>query len=140
MNKKYLFMLFCVTSLFAQIPAADAYSVVVIYTSKGRGPQHENVEYDHYDKVSRSAVEKRALEGVQLEGGIDPKIVLSTDKPGYFAVAISEGQNSRIIGWSGPLPSSEAAKKEAIANCKKRGGTDPRIKEAWRDGVSGEKE
>ena len=66
--------------------------------------------------------------------------LVSTGKPGYFAIAISEGPKSRIIGWSGPLPSADAAKKEAIENCKKRGGTDPRLQDQWKEGVPGQKE
>jgi len=38
-----------------------------------------------------------------------------------------------VVGWSGPLPSPEAAANEAIAKCKERGGTDPHIKAQWHD-------
>ena len=97
-----------------------------------------NVE--NSDVSTQPAVEKRSLEGNSMEGGIDPKIVLSTGKPGYFAVAVSTEQQARIVGWSGPLPNPEAATKEAIANCRKRGGVDPRIKVQWADGVPGKKQ
>jgi hypothetical protein len=122
------------------MPTADAYTVIALYTSARHGPHYEHYEYESHAGLPRNVVEKRALEGVQLERGIDPKIVLSTGKSGYFAIAISQEQNSRIIGWSGPLPSAEGAAKEAIANCKKRGGTDPRINAHWADGMSGEKQ
>jgi hypothetical protein len=138
MNKKYFFILLCVTVLWARVPAAEGYSVIVLYSSPGQGAQSEHIEYDHYDNVSQSKVEKRALEGVSLEGGVNPKIVLSTGKPGYFAIAVSEGQKSHVFGWAGPLPTAEAAKSEALANCKKRGGTDPRLKDQWREGVHGQ--
>jgi hypothetical protein len=140
MNRKYLLKLFCATVLLARVPTADAYTVIILYSSPGHGPHYEQVEYDHHENVSQSKVEKHALEGVSMEGGINPQIVLSTGKPGYFALAISQEQKSRIIGWAGPLPSPEAAKNEALANCKKRGGTDPRLKDQWREGVHGQKQ
>jgi hypothetical protein len=74
--------------------------------------------------------------------------VLSTGKPGYFAIAVSGevpldfppekfGSSEKhywgICGWSGPLPSAEAAAQQAIAKCKERGGADPKIKAQWRD-------
>lgn len=139
-SKRYIFILFCATALSARMPSADAYTVVALYTSAGDGPHYEHYEFESHAGLPRNVVEKRALEGVQLARGIDPKIVLSTGKSGYFAIAISQEQNSRIIGWSGPLPSADRAAKEAIAKCKKRGGTDPRIKAHWADGMSGEKQ
>jgi hypothetical protein len=39
-----------------------------------------------------------ALEGVSVEGGINRKIVVSTGKPGYFAIAVSHEQDRRIHG------------------------------------------
>jgi hypothetical protein len=80
-----------------------------------------------------------ALEGVSVEGGINPKIVVSTGKPGYFAIAVSQQQDRRIVGWAGPLSSGGAATMEAIAHCKQNGGTVPRIKAQWADGMSGQK-
>ena len=62
------------------------------------------------------------------DGGIHPKIVVS-----YFAIAVSHEQDRRIVGWSGPKSSAEAAADEAIAKCKERGGTDPHIKAQWHD-------
>jgi hypothetical protein len=61
------------------------------------------------------------------------KIAVSTGKPGYFAIAVSHEQNRRIVGWSGPNSSAEAAADEAIAKCKERGGTDPHNKAQWHD-------
>jgi hypothetical protein len=133
--RKCLFILLCA---LAGTPTADAYTVIVLYTTH-QGPQHEGFEYEHHGKATRTVVEKRALEGAGLEGAIGPKIVLSTGKPGYFAIATSKEQNGTIVGWSGPLSSAEAATKEAAANCKKRGGTNPRIKVQWSDGMSGQK-
>jgi hypothetical protein len=137
---RLLFILFCGTVILAGIPTADAYTVIALYSRQGQGPQYQHFQYNHHgNNVSRAAVEKLALEGVSVEGGINPKIVLSTGKPGYFAIATSEEPKKRIVGWAGPLSSQDAATKEAIANCRKRGGTDPRIKAQWADGMSGQK-
>jgi hypothetical protein len=105
--------------------------------------------------LSRSQIEQWALKRCRLHGGINPRIVLSTGEYGYFAIAVSgvgtekvtKGESRSalgripkwngwpwgIVGWSGPLPSPEAAAQEAIAKCKERGGTDPRIMGQWHD-------
>jgi hypothetical protein len=75
-----------------------------------------------------TSAERLAFEGVKAEAGVDPQIVVSTGKPGYFAIARSHGQNISIVGWAGPLSTPDATKNEALENCRKRGGTDPRIK------------
>ena len=91
------------------------------------------------NRVSRSVIEQRTPENCRLAGGTNPKIVLSTGGPGYFAIPASKEEKGNIVGWSGPLTSPEEATKHAIANCKKRGGTDPRIKSQWADGMSGQR-
>jgi hypothetical protein len=150
MTQRCIFILFCATVLFARIPTADAYTVIAL-ASSGKWGAHHEVCYSTYRNAaaaggipdkSRSYIEQLALKGCRRWGGINPKIVLSTDKPGYFARAVSrvrtekgtKGYDCVIWGWSGPLPSPEAATQEAIANCKKRGGTDPRIMGQWADG------
>jgi hypothetical protein len=135
--KKWLFTFL---SAVAGISTADAYTVIAVYSRQGERQQNQHFEYQHHgNNVSRVAVEKLALDGVSVEGGINPKIVVSTGKPGYFAIATSKEQNGRVIGWSGPLSNAEAATNEATANCKRRGGTNPRIKVQWSDGMSGQK-
>jgi hypothetical protein len=135
--KKCLIILLCAV---AGISTAEAYTVIAVYSRQGERQQYQHFQYNHQgNNVSRAAVEKLALEGVSVEGGIDPKIVVSTGKPGYFAIAVSHEQNRRIVGWSGPQSSAEAATREAIAHCKQYGGTDPRIKAQWADGMSGQK-
>ena len=149
MTKRCIFTLFCATALFARIPTADAYTVIVLASSGKQGVHYEVCvcQYrtpgaaDALVDWSHSMIDQRALRLCRYYGGIDPKIVLSTDKPGYFAQAVSrvrtekgiKGYDLVIWGWSGPLPSPEAATQEAIANCRKRGGTDPRISAQWRD-------
>jgi hypothetical protein len=66
---------------------------------------------------------RSAWEGISVGGGINPKIMLSTGKPGYFAVATSKEQDGQIVGWSGPLSTAEAATKEVMENCRRRDGS-----------------
>jgi hypothetical protein len=135
--KKCLLILLCAV---AGVSTAEAYTVIAVYSRQGEREQFQHFQYNHHgNNVSRAAVEKLALDGVSAEGGINPKIVVSTGKPGYFAIAVSQEQGRRIVGWSGPQPSAEAATSEAIAHCKQYGGTDPRIKAHWADGMSGQK-
>ena len=78
--------------------------------------------------------------GVSAEGRINPKKVVSIGKPGYFAIAVSQELNRRMVGWSGPESGAEGATSQSIAHCKQNGGTDPRIKAHWADGMPGKKE
>ena len=83
--------------------------------------------------LSNSEIQQGAIKRCRRDGGIHPKIVVSTGKPGYFAIAVSHEQDRRIVGWSGPQSSAEGAANEEIAKRKERGGTDPRIKAQWHD-------
>jgi hypothetical protein len=83
--------------------------------------------------LSNSEIQQGAIKRRRRDGGIHPKIVVSTGKPGYFAIAVSHKQDRRIVGWSCPESSAEAAANEAIAKCKERSGTDPHIKAQWHD-------
>jgi hypothetical protein len=51
----------------------------------------------------------------------------------HLTLDISRVNDVVIWGWAGPLPSPDAATNEAIANCKRRGRTDPHSKDQWRD-------
>jgi len=135
--KKCLFILLCAV---AGISTAGAYTVIAVYSRQGEGHPYQHFQYNHHgNNVSGAAVEKLVLEGVSVEGGINPKIVVSTGKPGYFAIAVSHEPDRRIVGWSGPQSSAEAATRQAIAHCKQYGGTDPRIRAHWADGMLGQK-
>jgi Domain of unknown function (DUF4189) len=135
---QYIFILFCLAA-FARIPTAAAYSAIALAEGSTRkGAHYEVMDYEHHS-APRDVVEKRAIEGCNLEGGINPRIVLSTGKPGYFAIADSRQGQARVIGWAGPLSTPEAAAKEAIENCRKRGGADARLHAQWADGVQGKR-
>ena len=138
MNTSYFFILFCATALFARIPTADAYSAIAVGSSSSNGGD-ECYGWEYFNPaaagsrrrdrmsadLSRSEIEQLALKRCRRHGGIHPRIVLSTGKYGYFAIAVSgvrAKEHWGIVGWSGPLPSPEAAANEAIAKCKERGG------------------
>jgi hypothetical protein len=61
-------------------------------------------------------------DGPLLPIGTDQRICRDVES---VSLAVSKEEKGRTFGWSGPLPSPEAAIEEAITNCKKRGGTDP---------------
>jgi Domain of unknown function (DUF4189) len=144
MTKRCLFILFCSAALFS--PAADAYTVIAVASSSSNGGG-EQCAYQFFNPtapgkhglflsrdLSRSEIEHGAIKRCRRYGGINPKIVLSTGKYGYFAIAVGvRMETGQVVGWSGTLPSPEAAASEAIEKCKERGGTDPHIKSQWHD-------
>jgi hypothetical protein len=125
MNTRYPFILFCATALFVRIPTADAYTAIAVASSNSNGggeryaawyfdPEAAGSHPLHPGDMSHSAIEQLALKNCRRKGGINPKIVLATDKPGYFAIAVGV-ITKHCVGWPGPLPSPEAAAQEAIA-------------------------
>jgi hypothetical protein len=143
MIKRCIFMLFCAPHLFT--PTADAYTAIAVASSSSDGGG-EQCAYQFFNPktpgqhglflsrdLSNSEIQQGAIKRCRRDGGIHPKIVLSTGKPGYFAIAVSHEQEHRVVGWSGPQSSGDAAANEAIAKCKERGGTDPHIKAQWHD-------
>src|ERR1700733_3402673 len=143
MIKRWIFMLFCAPPLFT--PTAKAYTAIAVASSSSNGGG-EQCAYEFFNPktpgqhglflsrdLSNSEIQQRAIKRCRRDGGIQPKIVVSTGKPGYFAIAVSHEQDRRIVGWSGPQSSVEAAANEALAKCEERGGTDPHIKTQWHD-------
>jgi Domain of unknown function (DUF4189) len=143
MTKGYI--LFWMAALVTRIPTTDACTAIALASSGKSGAHHEVCAHAYKNPgaagvrahagfdFSRSEIENMALRACRRRGGINPKIVLSTRKFGYFATAVSSVNDVVIWGWAGPLPSSDAATNEAIANCKQRGGTDPHLKDQWHD-------
>jgi hypothetical protein len=82
--KNCLIILLCAV---AGILTADAYTVIAVYSRQGERQQFQHFQHNHHgNNVSRAALEKLAFERVSVEGGINPQIVVSTRKPGYFAI------------------------------------------------------
>jgi hypothetical protein len=143
MTKPCVFILFCSAALFS--PTAGAFTAIAVATSSDGGG--EQCGYQSFNPtapgkhglflsrdLSRSEIEQGALKRCRHSGGIHPRIVLSTAKYGNFAIAVGVRIGTgQVVGWSGPLPSPEAAADEAIAKCKERGGTNPHIQAQWHD-------
>ena len=72
--KRCLFLLFCATALFARIPTADAYTVIVVSSSSSNGGgEHYPWRYNPIGpNVSRSVLEQLALKRCRGHGGINP--------------------------------------------------------------------
>ena len=144
MTKRCYFILFSATAPFTV--TAHAYTAIAVASSSSNGGG-EQCAYKFFNPktpgqhglflsrdLSRSEIEQGAIKRCRRYGGIHPKIVLSTGKYGNFAIAVGVRMGTgNVFGWSGPLPSPEAAANEAIAKCKERGGTDPHIKAQWHD-------
>jgi hypothetical protein len=122
------------------ISTARAYSAIAVSAASTYGAHIEVFGYSHFPAQPQNVVEKRALENCTLAGGTDPKIVASTSKSGYSAVVASKNGKERILGWAVAMSSKDAAEKKAIEECRKRGGTDPRVRASWVDRGTGWKE
>jgi hypothetical protein len=131
MNKKILLFL---VGLAAFGSRATAYTAIALGT--GNSPNYEHYGYSHLPQP-REVVEKHALENCSLSGGKNPRIVLSSGGSGYYAVASGEVGHGRVFGWAGPLPNEKAAATVAVANCKQRGGADPKVRAQWTEHAKG---
>jgi hypothetical protein len=132
MNSRILLLVIGLTGLSTRLTGYTAIAV-------GKSPNHPNAEVDGYSHLPqpRDVVEKRALENCTLAGGKDPKIVLSSGGAGYYAVAAGSVDKGHVFGWAGPLGNEKAAAAAAIANCKQRGGADPKIRAQWAEHAKG---
>jgi hypothetical protein len=137
MNKRLLCPLIFVAVSGFSISTACAYTAIAFSEASTYGPHFEMFGYSHLPAQPQNVVEKRALESCTLAGGTNPKIVASTGKPGYSAVAGSKSGRDRVLGWAVAMPSKDAAEKKAIEECRKHGGTDPRIRASWVDHATG---
>jgi Domain of unknown function (DUF4189) len=132
-------------TMLLNILSADAYSAIVV-SDNGEG---SSWAYQYFlstpagygSDPSRSEIEHWALERCRQQGGVNPKVVLSTRKRGYFAIATGRAgtknqahrREKSVVGWAGPLSSPQLASREAIRNCANRGGINPQVKAHWRD-------
>jgi hypothetical protein len=80
----------------------------------------------------KQVAEQRALEICRRKGGVDPRIIDSTDIAGYGAAAISYEGDHWILGVATGHPTWLGAEHEAIEQCRERGGTNPEIKWEWK--------
>jgi hypothetical protein len=99
------------------LPRAQSASAVAV------DPQyHITRAYDPF--ASEEAAKQRALELAVQHGWLGARIVASTGRSGYCAIAL--GRNA-VIGISLANPSQAEADRRAIANCLKGGGIDPKV-------------
>jgi hypothetical protein len=82
----------------------------------------------------RSAPEarQRAIAICLRQGGLEPKILASTDVVGYGAIAVGRKGNLWIYGVSLGRPAAIDAENRAMEQCRRFGGVDPKIKWGFR--------
>jgi hypothetical protein len=108
-----IFISLCATALLLS-PTANAYTAIAVADSSPTG-EGEQWAYQFFNPetpgqhglflsrdLSYSGVEQRAIRSCRHKGGIYPKIVVAIAKPGFFAIAVLQVQDRRIVGWSGP--------------------------------------
>lgn len=64
----------------------------------------------------------------RLKGGVDPKLIDSTDAVGYGAIAAARRGSGSIIGVSLGRSSPADAENRAIEKCLKAGGVNPKVR------------
>jgi len=62
------------------------------------------------------------------KGGLDAKLIGSTDVVGYGAIAVARHGNGSVIGISLGRPSPADAENRAIEKCLRAGGVNPRVR------------
>jgi hypothetical protein len=131
-----VFILVCSTALFS--PAADAYTVIAVASSSSNGGG-EQCAYQFSTRqlpekhglflcrdLSRSEIEHGAVKRCSRYGGINPKIVLSTGKYGYFAIAVGVRIGTgQVVGWSGTLPVLRLQRVRRSQSARSVGGRSP---------------
>ncbi len=76
---------------------------------------------------SIESAKAQALRECFEHGGVNPRIVLATDKVGYGAAAVAEKGKGSVFGFSLGKESKKEAASLAIEKCLKAGGRNPRI-------------
>ncbi|MBV8482451.1 MAG: hypothetical protein JO077_06255 [Verrucomicrobia bacterium] len=125
MKKGTLFRLALLGCVVLALQNANAGSAVA---TDGRG--HLTAAYG--GPVERE--KERALEKARRLYGGNFRILASTDVTGYCAIAVSLHPNGygSIIGVSLGNPSATQADALAMENCRKAGGTSPKVRWAFR--------
>jgi hypothetical protein len=77
---------------------------------------------------------QRALKLCIRNGGVDPKILAATDVVGEGAIAVArQGRGDGwLVGISLGRPTAVDAQARAIEQCRRAGGTDPKVKWGFR--------
>jgi hypothetical protein len=88
--------------------------------------------YSYGRTRSEQVARQRALDICRRNGGLDPKILASTDVVGEGTIAVGRKGNLWIYGVSLGRPSALDAENRAMEQCRRRGGIDPKIKWGFR--------
>jgi hypothetical protein len=132
MFKKVALILTAITSL--TIANAQASSAVVV-SSNG-----------YYvaawgELLSKEQVTAKATAICQKKGGTDVKVLVSADGAGpvvgsrrlFTSIAVSGSGPNAIVGVGFWLPLPTIADASALANCREKGGTSPRLFTSWQE-------
>jgi hypothetical protein len=80
----------------------------------------------------REIAEKRALQLCYSEYGSEARIVASTDRVGYGAIAVARRGNESVAGISLGRPTQADADARAIDKCVRAGGTNPKVRSSFK--------
>ncbi|HBS03604.1 MAG TPA: hypothetical protein DEA96_01470 [Leptospiraceae bacterium] len=109
-------------ALFMSIPSAEVRGASAIAYS----PQ----AYGYSFNVGTvEEAEKLAIEMAKKHGGIDVKILVSTDKHGYGAIAADGNLLVGVVGY----PDLRSATQKTISECVRKGCKQPRLIATWYD-------
>src|SRR3984957_11090632 len=88
---------------------------------------HHGHMYYTYGEPPKKA-EEHVLDLCRRKGGLDAKLIGSTDVVGYGAIAVARRGSGSVIGISLGRPSPADAESRAIEKCLKAGGIDPKVR------------
>ena len=82
--------------------------------------------------LPQSVAQRHAVEVCHRLGGLDARLIASTDVIGECAIAIAHKGTGSVIGVSLGCRSATEAQARAIEQCRKAGGIDPVVKWGFR--------
>jgi Domain of unknown function (DUF4189) len=80
-----------------------------------------------YGDRNKEIAKQRALQMCFTHGGLNPRILVATDKVGYGALVVAEKGKGSVLGIALGKNSKTEAANLAIEKCLKDGGVNPRI-------------
>jgi hypothetical protein len=92
------------------------------------------VAWDHHGHMfytcgeSQKDAEEHVLYLCRRKGGVDAKLIGSTDAVGYGAIAVARRGSGSVIGISLGRPSPADAENRAKEKCLRAGGINPKVR------------
>lgn len=108
------------------LPNANAGSAVAVGHSN-----HHTLIVKSYG-LPQKVAERHVIEICHRLGGVDARLLASTDVIGEGAIAVARRGNGSVIGISLGRPTAVDAQARAIEQCRRAGGTDPKVKWGFR--------